>query len=171
MAEIFSVVISSRIHSISVQCVITPLIARHGARKPAQTLFSSSVRHQQQLEMLWKATPRKQRPELWPHFELCLFICSSDMNDSSVIWLVLLLYKSSYKRLSIIHFLLLFQLNVFYNVMNVRRSLRRRDIHTDEAFYLDIDVMDNEEFNVNLHICFRWAAVIYLLAPKHGIKI
>ncbi len=107
----------------------------------------------------------------WPHFELCLFICSSDMNDSSVIWLVLLLYKSSYKRQSIIHFLLLFQLNVFYNVMNVRRSLRRRDIHTDEAFYLDIDVMDNDEFNVNLHICFRWAAVIYLLAPKHGIKM
>ncbi len=102
MAEICSVVISSRIPSISVQCVITPLIARHGARKPAQTLFSSSVRHQQQLEMLWKATPRKQRPELWSHFELCLFICSSDMNDSSVIWLVLLLYKSSYKRLRVL---------------------------------------------------------------------
>ncbi|KAF4099898.1 CD109 antigen [Onychostoma macrolepis] len=49
----------------------------------------------------------------------------------------------------------LFQLNVFYNVMNPRTSLRRRDIHTDEAFYLYIDVMDNEEFNVNLHICFR----------------
>ncbi|XP_016084557.1 CD109 antigen-like [Sinocyclocheilus grahami] len=49
----------------------------------------------------------------------------------------------------------LFQLNVFYNVMNLRTSLRRRDIHTDEAFYLYIDVMDNEEFSVNLHICFR----------------
>ncbi|KTG44115.1 hypothetical protein cypCar_00028359, partial [Cyprinus carpio] len=49
----------------------------------------------------------------------------------------------------------LFQLNVFYNVMNLRTSLRRRDIHTDEAFYLYVDVMDNEEFNVNLHICFR----------------
>ncbi|XP_077076927.1 CD109 antigen isoform X3 [Siphateles boraxobius] len=48
----------------------------------------------------------------------------------------------------------LFQLSVFYNVMNLRRSLRRRDIHTDEAFYLYIDVMDNEEFSVNLHICF-----------------
>ncbi|XP_016362343.1 CD109 antigen-like [Sinocyclocheilus anshuiensis] len=49
----------------------------------------------------------------------------------------------------------LFQLNVFYNVINLRTSLRRRDIHTDEAFYLYIDVMDNEEFSVNLHICFR----------------
>ncbi|XP_048063984.1 CD109 antigen isoform X2 [Megalobrama amblycephala] len=49
----------------------------------------------------------------------------------------------------------LFQLTVFYNVMNLRRSLRRRDIHTDEAFYLYIDVMDNEKFRVKLHICFR----------------
>ncbi|XP_026146326.1 CD109 antigen [Carassius auratus] len=49
----------------------------------------------------------------------------------------------------------LFQLNVFYNVMNLRTSLRRRDIHTDEAFYLYVDVMDNEAFHVNLHICFR----------------
>ncbi|RXN32239.1 CD109 antigen-like protein [Labeo rohita] len=49
----------------------------------------------------------------------------------------------------------LFQLSVFYNVMNLRTSLRRRDTHSDEAFYLYIDVMDNEEFSVNLHICFR----------------
>ncbi|KAK7151233.1 hypothetical protein R3I93_012237 [Phoxinus phoxinus] len=48
----------------------------------------------------------------------------------------------------------LLQLTVFYNVMNLRRSLRRRDIHTDEAFYLDIDVMDDEDFRVQLHICF-----------------
>ncbi|KAG1926840.1 alpha-2-macroglobulin-like protein [Pimephales promelas] len=48
----------------------------------------------------------------------------------------------------------LFQLTVFYNVMNLRRSLRRRDAHTDEAFHLDIDVMDNGEFSVNLHICY-----------------
>ncbi|KAI2652286.1 CD109 antigen [Labeo rohita] len=51
----------------------------------------------------------------------------------------------------------LFQLSVFYNVMNLRTSLRRRDTHSDEAFYLYIDVMDNEEFSVNLHICFSLA--------------
>uniref|UniRef100_A0A8C1EJF4 CD109 molecule n=1 Tax=Cyprinus carpio carpio TaxID=630221 RepID=A0A8C1EJF4_CYPCA len=49
----------------------------------------------------------------------------------------------------------LFQLSVFYNVMNLRTSLRRRDMHTNEAFDLYIDVMDNEEFSVNLYICFR----------------
>ncbi|XP_009293270.1 CD109 antigen isoform X2 [Danio rerio] len=49
----------------------------------------------------------------------------------------------------------LFQLTVFYNVMNVRRSLRRRDIHTDEAFYLYVDIMDKEEYHVNLYTCFR----------------
>ncbi|XP_026114951.1 CD109 antigen-like [Carassius auratus] len=49
----------------------------------------------------------------------------------------------------------LFQLSVFYNVMNLRTSLRRRDIHTDEAFYLYIDVMDDRQFSVNLNICFR----------------
>ncbi|XP_016098299.1 CD109 antigen-like [Sinocyclocheilus grahami] len=49
----------------------------------------------------------------------------------------------------------LFQLSVFYNVINLRTSLRGRDMHTDEAFYLYVDVMDNEEFNVNLYICFR----------------
>ncbi|XP_067274850.1 CD109 antigen isoform X2 [Pseudorasbora parva] len=49
----------------------------------------------------------------------------------------------------------LLQLSVFYNVMTPRSSLRRRDIHIDEAFYLYIDVMDSEEFRVDLHICFR----------------
>ncbi|XP_043074809.1 CD109 antigen isoform X2 [Puntigrus tetrazona] len=49
----------------------------------------------------------------------------------------------------------LFQLNVFYNVMNLKTSLKRRDIQTEEAFYLYIDVMDNEEFTVDLQICFR----------------
>ncbi|KAK2883840.1 hypothetical protein Q8A67_017477 [Cirrhinus molitorella] len=52
----------------------------------------------------------------------------------------------------------LFQLSVFYNVVNLRTSLRRRDTYTDEAFYLYIDVMDSEEFSVNLHICFRLKA-------------
>lgn len=71
--------------SFSVQCVIIPLIARHGARKQAQTRFSSSVRHQQHLEPLWEAVkqcPEDSQKQKWSIFKWCLFICASDVNDS-----------------------------------------------------------------------------------------
>ncbi|XP_051954493.1 CD109 antigen [Xyrauchen texanus] len=48
----------------------------------------------------------------------------------------------------------LFQLTVFYHVNNQRTSLRRRDVYTDDAFYLYVDVLDNDTFRVNLYICF-----------------
>lgn len=144
--------------AFSVQCVIIPLIARHGARKQSQTL---TLGHQQHLELQWNWTD--SRKQNWP--DVCSFVLQTWMIPQ-IIWLVEercavtlrsdKMGKRPLKTLTI-HFLLLFQLTVFYNVMNLRRSLKRRDIHTDEAFYLYIDVMDDEEFRVNLHICFRWA--------------
>ncbi|XP_051951277.1 CD109 antigen-like [Xyrauchen texanus] len=48
----------------------------------------------------------------------------------------------------------LFQLSVFYYANSQRTSLRRRDVYTDDAFYLYVDMLDNDTFRVNLHICF-----------------
>ncbi|TRY84508.1 hypothetical protein DNTS_035848 [Danionella cerebrum] len=49
----------------------------------------------------------------------------------------------------------LVQLSVFYNVKNVRRSFRRHDPYSDEAFFMFIDVMDDGDLHVKLHVCFR----------------
>ncbi|KAG7316435.1 hypothetical protein KOW79_019976 [Hemibagrus wyckioides] len=48
----------------------------------------------------------------------------------------------------------LFQLTTFYNV-EAQGLSRRRRTHTCEAFELYIHVMDNDMYNVNVHICFR----------------
>ncbi|XP_056620447.1 CD109 antigen isoform X2 [Triplophysa dalaica] len=57
----------------------------------------------------------------------------------------------------------LFQLNVFYNINGLRTSRRRRDVYTDDFFYLYVDVADDDTFHINIHICFS-------LRPGQGLN-
>ncbi|XP_057209891.1 CD109 antigen isoform X2 [Triplophysa rosa] len=57
----------------------------------------------------------------------------------------------------------LFQLNVFYNINGLRTSRRRRDVYTDDFFYLYVDVADDDTFHINIHICFS-------LRPGKGLN-
>ncbi|KAG9283112.1 CD109 antigen isoform X1 [Astyanax mexicanus] len=49
----------------------------------------------------------------------------------------------------------LFQLTTFYNVEAKELSRRRRDAHTNEAFNVDINVMDINLYSIYINICFR----------------
>nr|XP_055041580.1 CD109 antigen isoform X1 [Misgurnus anguillicaudatus] len=49
----------------------------------------------------------------------------------------------------------LFQLSVFYNVNGLRSSRRRRDVYTDDFFYLYVDITDDDTHHMNLHVCFN----------------
>ncbi|KAA0708243.1 TGF-beta-1-binding protein [Triplophysa tibetana] len=54
-------------------------------------------------------------------------------------------------------------LNVFYNINGMRTSRRRRDVYTDDFFYLYVDVADDDTFHININICFS-------LRPGQGLN-
>ncbi|KAI4875837.1 hypothetical protein NFI96_005886 [Prochilodus magdalenae] len=64
-----------------------------------------------------------------------------------------LLYQSSEVGISI-HYKP-YTLTTFYNVDTKGLSRRRRDAYANEAFELDINVMDYNMYNVYINICFR----------------